>query len=289
MNIAAWIAAAQAGFFAILRMLDPAPGMFRRGLINAGIAAAFAALPLLHRFSPLAAPLVFLAFAYAIIFRCCLPDRHRWRRLHVLFDRDGAHRAADRHRACRARCPRRRDCGRPDHPPAPCRALQHRAGLARITVLGQFRHQRGHQHGAAIHRDVLCIPASRARRGDGGARVPALGAAAGQHSPPEGRRAPEGPARDDDRRRLSGCVHPVHRYGRLHRARQRYDSGGVGGVSQRRLHAPRRPGRTPRARKDQDHGRCLYGGQRGAGAAIRPCSAARRARARHSRCACGAH
>ena len=69
MNIAAWICAAQAGFFAILRMLDPAPGMFRRGLINAGIAAAFAALPLLHRFSPLAAPLVFLAFAYAIIFR----------------------------------------------------------------------------------------------------------------------------------------------------------------------------------------------------------------------------
>jgi adenylate cyclase len=69
MNIAAWIAAAQAGCFTILRMLDPAPGMFRRGLINAGIAAAFAALPLLHRFSPLAAPLVGLALAYAIIFR----------------------------------------------------------------------------------------------------------------------------------------------------------------------------------------------------------------------------
>jgi adenylate cyclase len=69
MNIAAWIVAAQAGFFAILRMLDPAPGMFRRGLINAGIAATFAALPLLHRFSPLAGPLVFIAFAYAIIFR----------------------------------------------------------------------------------------------------------------------------------------------------------------------------------------------------------------------------
>ena len=50
-------------------MLDPAPGMFTRGLTNAGIAAAFAALPLLHRFSPLAAPLVFLAFGYAIIFR----------------------------------------------------------------------------------------------------------------------------------------------------------------------------------------------------------------------------
>ena len=69
MNIAAWICAAQAGYFAILRMLDPAPGMFTRGLTNAGIAAAFAALPLLHRLSPLAAPLVFLAFAYWAIFR----------------------------------------------------------------------------------------------------------------------------------------------------------------------------------------------------------------------------
>ena len=69
MNIAAWICAAQAGFFAILRMLDPAPGMFGRGLTNAGIAAAFAALPLLHRFGPLAAPLVFIAFAYWAIFR----------------------------------------------------------------------------------------------------------------------------------------------------------------------------------------------------------------------------
>lgn len=69
MNIAAWICAAQAGFFAVLRMLDPAPGMFTRGLTNAGIAAAFAALPLLHRFSPLAAPLVFIAFADWAIFR----------------------------------------------------------------------------------------------------------------------------------------------------------------------------------------------------------------------------
>lgn len=68
MNIAAWICAAQAGFFAILRLLDPAPGMLRIGLTNVGIAVAFAALPLLHRFSPLAAPLVFTAFGYAMIF-----------------------------------------------------------------------------------------------------------------------------------------------------------------------------------------------------------------------------
>jgi adenylate cyclase len=69
MNIAVWICAAQAGYFAILRMLDPAPGMFTRGLTNAGIAVGFAALPLLHRFSPLAAPLVFTAFGYWAIFR----------------------------------------------------------------------------------------------------------------------------------------------------------------------------------------------------------------------------
>jgi adenylate cyclase len=69
MNIAAWICAAQAGFFVILRMLDPAPGMIGRALTNAGIAAAFATLPLLHRFGPLAAPLVFIAFAYWAIFR----------------------------------------------------------------------------------------------------------------------------------------------------------------------------------------------------------------------------
>lgn len=69
MNIAAWICAVQAGYFSILRMLDPTPGMFTRGLTNAGIAVTFAALPLLHRFSPLAAPLVFLAFGYWAIFR----------------------------------------------------------------------------------------------------------------------------------------------------------------------------------------------------------------------------
>jgi adenylate cyclase len=68
-NIAAWIAATLAAFFAVFRLLDPAPGMFVRGLINAAIAAALAFLPLLHRVSPLAAPLVFVAFAFATIFR----------------------------------------------------------------------------------------------------------------------------------------------------------------------------------------------------------------------------
>ncbi|RWL39026.1 MAG: hypothetical protein EOR60_31755 [Mesorhizobium sp.] len=43
--------------------------MFTRGLTNASIAAGFAALPLLHRFSSLAAPLVFTASDYWAIFR----------------------------------------------------------------------------------------------------------------------------------------------------------------------------------------------------------------------------
>jgi adenylate cyclase len=68
-NIAAWIAALGPAYFAILRFLDPAPGMFRRGVINAGLAVCLASIPLLHRFSPLAAPLVFIAFAYAALFR----------------------------------------------------------------------------------------------------------------------------------------------------------------------------------------------------------------------------
>jgi hypothetical protein len=64
-NIAAWISAALAAFLAVLRLLDTAPGMFVRGLTNAAIAAVLASLPLLHRFSSLAAPLVFVGFAFA--------------------------------------------------------------------------------------------------------------------------------------------------------------------------------------------------------------------------------
>jgi adenylate cyclase len=68
-NIAAWTAAAVAAFFAALRLLNPAPGMRPRGVVNAAAALAFAALPLLHRVSPVAAPLVLVALAYAFVFR----------------------------------------------------------------------------------------------------------------------------------------------------------------------------------------------------------------------------
>jgi adenylate cyclase len=69
LNITVYLGAATAGVFAILRLIDPAPGMFRRGLINAGIALAIAAMPLLHRFGALVAPLVFLVIAFAFLFR----------------------------------------------------------------------------------------------------------------------------------------------------------------------------------------------------------------------------
>ena len=69
LNIAAWLGAAMTAVFTVLRLLDPAPGMFRRGLINAAFAVMIGSIPLLHRFGPLAAPLAFVVLAYAIIFR----------------------------------------------------------------------------------------------------------------------------------------------------------------------------------------------------------------------------
>src|SRR5262249_61279158 len=68
-NIVAWVAAAITTFFAVLRLLDPAPGMRTLGAVNAAAALIFASLPLLHRVSPHAAPLVLLGLAYAVTFR----------------------------------------------------------------------------------------------------------------------------------------------------------------------------------------------------------------------------
>jgi adenylate cyclase len=68
-NIACWSGAMVGAYFAIVRLIDPAPGMFRRGLINAVPAVGLALLPLLHRFSPLAAPLALVAITYVFLFR----------------------------------------------------------------------------------------------------------------------------------------------------------------------------------------------------------------------------
>lgn len=67
-NITLWCVAAVIGAFAIFRFLDPAPGRWPVALLNLAAAVVFAALPLLHRFGPLWAPLSFVALSYAFIF-----------------------------------------------------------------------------------------------------------------------------------------------------------------------------------------------------------------------------
>lgn len=68
MNMAAWIAAALATFFALRGFAGP-EGHRITEVAEYGIAAlCFAALPWLHRYGPLAAPMAFVGFAYAFIF-----------------------------------------------------------------------------------------------------------------------------------------------------------------------------------------------------------------------------
>ncbi|MGE5146863.1 MAG: adenylate/guanylate cyclase domain-containing protein [Candidatus Eiseniibacteriota bacterium] len=71
LNIATWSGAAVSTFFAIVRFLDPTPDMWVRGFVNVAAAAIFAAIPLLHRLGPLAAPIVFIVATYAFIFSIC--------------------------------------------------------------------------------------------------------------------------------------------------------------------------------------------------------------------------
>jgi adenylate cyclase len=63
-NIAAWIGAAGVGFFAVLRFLQG----FAHWKYAALVALVYALVPLLHRFSPFAAPLALVAIAYAWTF-----------------------------------------------------------------------------------------------------------------------------------------------------------------------------------------------------------------------------
>jgi adenylate cyclase len=66
-NIAAWSVASATLFFAILRFLDPRPEMLSRAFANLGATVVLASVPLLHRFGPLAAPLVLIGFVYAFL------------------------------------------------------------------------------------------------------------------------------------------------------------------------------------------------------------------------------
>ena len=66
-NIAAWSVASAATFFAVLRFIDPRPEMLSRAIINVLAAIVLASIPLLHRFGPLAAPLMLIVFVYAFL------------------------------------------------------------------------------------------------------------------------------------------------------------------------------------------------------------------------------
>src|SRR5438094_3706943 len=66
-NIAASIGAVVSGFFAVLRFLDPRPGMWKFGVVNALGTLLFGSIPLVHRFGPLVAPLALLGLVYAWI------------------------------------------------------------------------------------------------------------------------------------------------------------------------------------------------------------------------------
>jgi adenylate cyclase len=63
-NIAAWIGAAWVAFFAVRRFMEGKPHWKYAALA----AVAYAAIPLLHRFGRLAAPLALIAIAYTWIF-----------------------------------------------------------------------------------------------------------------------------------------------------------------------------------------------------------------------------
>jgi signal transduction histidine kinase/CheY-like chemotaxis protein len=68
LNLATWIVAAVASGFAVVRFLDPTPGVWKAAAVNAFAALIFALVPLLHRFGPLWAAVSIFLFAYAYLF-----------------------------------------------------------------------------------------------------------------------------------------------------------------------------------------------------------------------------
>jgi signal transduction histidine kinase/CheY-like chemotaxis protein len=68
LNVAAWIVAAVSAGFAVVQFLDPAPDVWKIALVNALAAPTFAAVPLLHRFGPIAAAAAILPVAYLDLF-----------------------------------------------------------------------------------------------------------------------------------------------------------------------------------------------------------------------------
>jgi adenylate cyclase len=68
LNLVVWIVAIVAAGFAGVQFLDPRPGVWKVAVLNAVAVPAYAAVPLLHRFGPIWAPLTGILFAHAHLF-----------------------------------------------------------------------------------------------------------------------------------------------------------------------------------------------------------------------------
>jgi adenylate cyclase len=71
LNIATWIGAGVTAAYAAVQLIDPTPGVWKVGIANALIALTLAAIPLLHRFGSMAAPLAFIISTYVATFIIC--------------------------------------------------------------------------------------------------------------------------------------------------------------------------------------------------------------------------
>ncbi len=67
-NATTWCTALLGSFYAVGQAFDPTPGMWKPALVNAVATVLLAAVPLLHRFGALAAPIAYVAITYVGIF-----------------------------------------------------------------------------------------------------------------------------------------------------------------------------------------------------------------------------
>ena len=71
LNISTWVGAALTCGFAVVQLLDDARELWMVACVNAVTSLVLAAIPLLHRFGPLAVPIVFIITVYAATFVIC--------------------------------------------------------------------------------------------------------------------------------------------------------------------------------------------------------------------------
>src|SRR5947209_1904024 len=64
-NFGVWLVAIVPGSMVFVRFFD---GKWKIAAIDILVAATYVSMPLLHRFGPLAAPLVFIAISYGVMF-----------------------------------------------------------------------------------------------------------------------------------------------------------------------------------------------------------------------------